>query len=411
MSKQALATQLINHPYQAPEGFSAPQPAVHKASSIFLPSMEEARSRSPIDHNTYTYGTHGTPTSHTLEQRLCTLEGGTHALLYPNGLAAIAGVHLALLKPDDEVLLPHHIYGPNKTLAENELKRWGIRCNHYEATDTNDLAAKITDKTRLVWLEAAGSNTLEFPDLTTQVQLCQSKGILTALDSTWGAGIAYRPFDLQRSHSETDAIGVDISVHALTKYPSGGGNVLMGSVITRDEALFGKLATCHMHLGYTVGMNDAEVILQGLSHMHLRYAASDHNARAIAQWCTQQKQFVQVLHPALPQSVGHEHWKNHCCTPEQPEGAAAGLVSVIVDARYTLQQIDAFCESLQLFKIAYSWGGPNSLVMSYDLNTMRNSYPKHLKQGTLVRFSTGLEHADDLLADLTQALKHLSHLG
>lgn len=407
MSKSDITTQLINHPYQPPEGFSAPQPPVHKASSIFLPNMAAARSRSALDHTTYTYGTHGTPTTYTLEQRLCTLEGGSHALLLPNGLAAIACTNLGLLNPDDEVLLPEHIYGPNKVLVQNDLKRWGIRCNYYEPTQTNDLEAKITPKTRLVWLEAAGSNTLEFPDLISQVQLCRSKGIITALDSTWGAGIAYRPFDLQRSHCEKDAIGVDISVHALTKYPSGGGNVLMGSIVTRNESLFRKLATCHMHLGYTVGINDAEIILQNLAHMHLRYAASDHNARAIAQWCAQQPQFVQVLHPSLPDAAGHEHWKKHCCTPEQPQGAAAGLVSVIVDARYTNEQIDAFCDNLQLFKVGYSWGGPNSLVMAYDLNEMRSTWPAHLKQGTLVRFGTGLEHANDLLADLTQALTQL----
>lgn len=407
MSKPALTTQLINHPYQPPEGFSAPQPPVHKASSIFLPSMAAARSRSALDHTTYTYGTHGTPTSYTLEQRLCTLEGGTYALLLPNGLAAIACANLALLNPGDEVLLSENVYDPNKVLAQNELKRWGIRCNYYDPTQTSDLAAKITPNTRLVWLEAAGSNTLEFPDLTTHVQLCHNKGILTALDSTWGAGIAYRPFDLQRSGSDRNAVGVDISVHALTKYPSGGGNILMGSIITRHDTLFRKLAKCHMHLGYTVGVNDIEIVLQGLSHMHLRYAASDHNARAIAQWCIQQPQFTQVLHPSLPSSIGHEHWKNHCCTPEQPKGAAAGLVSVIIDKRYSTEQIDDFCESLNLFKIGYSWGGPNSLVMTYDLNEIRSTWPKHLKQGTLVRFSTGLEHADDLIADLNQALKHL----
>ena len=118
------STELIHHPYQPPAGFSAPQPAVHKASSIFLPSMAAARQRSSIDKTSYTYGTHGTPTTFTLEQRLCTLEGGTHCLLLPSGLASIACINMALLEPGDEVLLPDNVYGPNKTLAEAELKRW-----------------------------------------------------------------------------------------------------------------------------------------------------------------------------------------------------------------------------------------------------------------------------------------------
>ncbi len=406
--KKHLTTQLIHHPYQPPSGFEAPQPPVHKASTIFFPDLAAARSRGPIDRGTYTYGTHGTPTSYVLEQRLCTLEGGTHCLLVPSGLAAIACVNLALLNPGDEVLLPDNAYGPNKDLAITELKRWGIRHQCYEATDINDLAAKITPATKLVWLEAAGSITLEFPDLTAQVELCRSKGILTVLDNTWGAGLAFPAFDLQRTgDASPQALGVDITVHALTKYPSGGAHVLMGSIMTRNSALFDQLATCHMHLGLCVGINDVESILGALPNMHLRYRQADSSARAIAQWCAQQPQFAQVLHPSLPDSPGHAAWKAHCCTDANPAGAGAGIVSVIVDDTYTQAQVDAFCESLQLFRIGYSWGGPVSLVMPYNIAHMRNPWPQHLRRGKLVRLCTGLEETADLLADLEQALRQL----
>ena len=399
--------ELIHNPYQPPAGFSAPQPAVHKASSIFLPSMAAARQRSSIDKTSYTYGTHGTPTTFTLEQRLCTLEGGTHCLLLPSGLASIACINMALLEPGDEVLLPDNVYGPNKTLAEAELKRWGISHQYYNPTSTADLAAKISPATKLVWLEAAGSLTLEFPDLPAMVQLCRQRGILTALDNTWGAGLAYRPFDLLRTGNPATALGVDITAHALTKYPNGAANVLMGSIITRNEALYEQLALCHMRMGFCVGINDVETILQNLPSIALRYAASDRNARSVAQWCAQQKQFIQVLHPALPTSPGHAHWQALCCTAEQPQGAAAGIVSVIFDDRYTQAQIDTFCESLRLFKLGYSWAGPVSLVMAYDLNQSRNGWPEHLQRGKLVRLCTGLENADDLIADLQQALAAL----
>lgn len=403
-------TQLIHHPCpSAADGFAAPQPPVHKASTIFLPDMAAARGRNPLDHSTYTYGTHGTPTSHLLEQRLCALEGGKRCLLFPSGLAAIACVNLALLNPGDEVLMPDNVYGPNKTLAMEELKRWGIRYNFYEATDTNDLAAKITPATKLVWLEAAGSITLEFPDLAALVTLCRSKNIITALDNTWGAGLAFSPFDLKRTGGES-ALGVDISIHALTKYPSGGGHVLMGSVMTRDDALFEKLGKCHMHLGFSIGMNDVETVLAGLPSISLRYKKADENARAVAQWCRQQPQFAQVLHPSLPDSPGHTAWQQHCCTADNPQGGAAGIVSVILDDTYTQDQVDAFCESLQLFRIGYSWGGPVSLVMAYNIATMRDPWPQHLRRGKLVRLCTGLEDATDLLADLGQAMRRLPKL-
>ncbi|MFV0601328.1 MAG: PLP-dependent transferase [Brachymonas sp.] len=405
--KTHCATRLIHHDYEPPQGFAAPQPPVHKASTIFLPNIAASRSRDPLDRGDYTYGTHGTPTSYLLEQRLCMLEGGRHGMLVPSGLAALACVNLALLNPGDEVLLPDNVYGPNKALAIAELQRFGIRHRCYEATDINDLAAKIGPSTRLVWLEAAGSITLEFPDLIAQVELCRSKGVLTALDNTWGAGLAFQPFDLSRTGSEGSALGVDISVHALTKYPSGGGNVLMGSIITRSDELFRKLAACHMHLGFCVGMNDVESILNGLPSMPLRYQKADANARALAQWCARQRPFVQVLHPSLPDAPGHATWKKLCCTADNPQGAAAGLLSVIVDDACTQEQVDAFCDSLQLFKIGYSWGGPISLVMAYDIARLRSQWPTHLRPGKLVRLCTGLEDADDLIADLQQALGNL----
>ena len=407
--KKYPITQLIHHSYQPPAGFEATQPPVYKASTVFLPNIAASRSRGPLDRGTYTYGTHGTPTSYVLEQRLCALEGGKHCLLVPSGLAAIACVNLALLNPGDEVLLPDNVYGPNKDLAIKELQRWGIRHSCYEATDINDLAKKITPATKLVWLEAAGSITLEFPDLTALVELCRSKGITTALDNTWGAGIAFSPFDLKRSGDDA-ALGVDISVHALTKYPSGGAHVLMGSVITRSDELFKRMASFHMHMGLCVGINDVEAILGSLPSIELRYQKADHNARAIAQWCQQQPQFVQVLHPSLPQAPGHAAWQQHCCTADNPQGGAAGIVSVIIDDAYTQSQVDAFCESLQTFRIGYSWAGPISLVMAYNAAAMRNPWPAHLRQGKLVRICTGLEDARDLIADLEQAMRHLPKL-
>ena len=139
---------------------------------------------------------HGTPTTYALEERLCTLEGGSQCVLVPSGLAALALVALALLKTGDEVLLPDNAYGPNKALVEGELRSWGISHRYYDAMDPQDLAAKLSPATRLVWVEAAGSVTLEFPDLTTLVRISKQHGALVALDNTWGAGIAFKPFDV-----------------------------------------------------------------------------------------------------------------------------------------------------------------------------------------------------------------------
>ncbi|MDD5030817.1 MAG: PLP-dependent transferase, partial [Rhodoferax sp.] len=388
-------TRLIHHSYTPPAGFAAPQPGVFKASTVFFPDVAAMRNFDWKDKTAYTYGLHGTPTSYTLEERLCTLEGGAQCLLVPSGLAAIATVSLALLHAGDEVLIPDNAYGPSKALAEGELRHWGIQHRFFDPLQPQDLASKIGPQTKLVWLEAAGSVTLEFPDLYQQVRICQAAGVLCALDNTWGAGLAFGPFDLRPDGKP--ALAVDISIHALTKYPSGGGDVLMGSVITRDQPLHMKLKLCHMRLGLGVGANDAELLLRSLPSLALRYRAHDEATRALAQWSLSRPEFAQVLHPALSDSPGHAHWRTLCGSDL---GRAAGLFSVIFKDDIGQPQVDAFCNALKLFRIGYSWGGPISLVMPYELQTMRQRWPAQLQRGILVRFSVGLEAVADLQDDL-----------
>ena len=399
-------TELIHHPYVAPATFEAPQMGVFKASTVYFPNVAAMRDFEWKDKSAYTYGLHGTPTTYTLEERLCTLEGGLQCLLVPSGLAAIAHVALSLLRTGDEVLIPDNAYGPSKALAEGELKSWGITHRVYDPMSAQDLADKITAKTRLVWVEAAGSVTLEFPDLVALVKVCKVRGVVVALDNTWGAGIAFKPFDLVPGRSP--AVGVDISVHALTKYPSGGGDVLMGSVITRDAGLHMRMKLTHMRLGSGVAGNDAEAVLRSLPSMRLRYEAHDRTTRALASWCQQRPEFAQVLHPALPGSPGHSDWRALCePTQDGAFGGAAGLLSLIFRPDYDQASVDTFCDRLKLFKIGYSWGGPVSLVVPYELSTMREAWPAHLAPGILVRLAIGLEDAQDLQADLAQSLDQL----
>jgi len=369
---------------------------------VFFPTVAAMRSREWKDKSAYTYGLHGTPTTYALEERLCTLEGGLQCVLVPSGLAAVSLVALALLKHGDEVLIPDNAYGPNKALAEGELKDWGISHQYYDPMDPQDLDAKMSSRTRLVWVEAAGSVTLEFPDLPALVRIAKGKGAVVALDNTWGAGLAFAPFNLLPS--DEVPLGVDISAHALTKYPSGGGDVLMGSVITRDAGLHLRIKLAHMRLGLGVGANDAEGVLRALPSVELRYRAHDEATRILAQWANAQPAFLQVLHPALGDSPGHAHWKSLC---KLGPGGAAGLFSVVIDACYSQDQVDAFCDALKLFRLGYSWGGPISLVVPYDLAAMRTEWPAHIARGTLVRFSIGLEAVEDLQADIAQALQNL----
>lgn len=385
-----IATELIHHPYRPPAGFEAPQGAVHKASTVIFPDVATLRSRDWRHKTGYTYGLHGTPTTFALEERIATLEGGRECVLAPSGLAAVALVGQTLLSQGDEVLLPDNVYGPSLNFAKGELTRWGITHRLYDPMDVAAFAAMLAPQTRLVWLEAPGSVTMEFPDLAALAAAAKVRGINTALDNTWGAGIALRAFD----H------GIDIAMQALTKFPSGGGDVLMGSVVTCDQALHERIKFTHMRLGLGVAGNDAELVLRSLATMPLRYAAQDATGRSLAAWLGTRPEVVQVLHPALAGSPGHAHWQRHCT-------AAAGLFSVMLDERFTAAQVDAFVDALRLFRIGFSWAGPVSLVVPYDLAEMRGSgaaQRDHLR-GHLVRFSVGFEAAADLQADLMQALQ------
>jgi cystathionine beta-lyase len=391
-----ISTQLIHHAYKPPAGFEAVNPAVQKASTVIFPNVAALRQRDWKHKTGYTYGLHGTPTTFTLEERIATLEGGRFCTLVPSGLAALTLVNMALLRAGDEVLIPDNAYGPNKAFAQHELAAWGVSTRYYDAMQPADLAAKLSARTRLVWLEAPGSITLEFPDLPALVSLVKAhgevhpQGIVTALDNTWGAGIAFNAF----------ALGADISIQALTKYPSGGADVLMGSVVTRNEVLHELVHFCHMRVGFGVAGNDAELVLRGLGSMALRYAAQDSATRTLAAWLQQQPQIEAVLHPALAGSPGHDIWQRDCT-------AAACLLSIVFKAGYPPAEVDRFCDSLQLFRLGYSWAGPMSLCAPYDVPAIRTTpWPF---QGGLVRFSIGLEAVVDLQADLANALAAMQY--
>lgn len=387
-------TKLIHQPSQAPEGFSAILMPVHRASTVIFSDTESMRARHWQDDYDYSYGLHGTPTTYALSDKIALLEGGTHCTLAPSGLSAISLVNLAFLRSGDEVWLPDNIYGPNRDLIRHLSTQFGIQYQIYNPLDVESF--KPTEASKLIWLEAAGSVTLEFPDLCGLVQKAQQAGVITALDNTWGAGLAFCPFDFSDQQ-----LSVDISVHALTKYPSGGADILMGSIVTRRRDLHLRIRLQHALHGVGISGDDAAQVLRSLPSMALRYDQQDRSCRTVANWLRQKPYFKTVLHPTLPNSPGFHHWQTICGS----NGKAAGLVSVVFNEQYSQEQIDRCCDSLQLFKLGFSWGGPVSLVMPYRLQDMRQCLDDTtLHQGYLVRFCIGLEDPEDLIADLNQAL-------
>ncbi len=386
--RKSLQTLLTTTDYRPPEGFAAFPTAIHHASTVLFKDVAALRARNWQDKQAYTYGLHGTPTTFTLEARLAEIEGGSHCLLAPSGLAAIAMVDFALLKSSAELLVPDNVYNPNRELAHWLGQDFGITVRFYDPMVGEGIAELIRPQTALIWTEAPGSVSMEVPDIPAICRAAKAAGVPVALDNTWSAGLAFRAFE----H------GVDIVMQALTKYHSGGSDVLMGAVITRDKALHRKLEMAHMRLGTGVSADDTYLVLRGLPTMKLRFDAHDAAARKVAAWLKARPEISRVLHPAFEDCPGHGHWKRDF-------SGAGGLFSVLFDPRYSEQQTDRFIDSLKLFGIGYSWGGANSLAVPYRIAQMRSRWDG---AGQLVRFNIGLEDADELIADIAQALDSLA---
>lgn len=388
-------TLFIHAPRSAPQSIEGLQLPVFHTSTIVFKNTQALFNRHWTDRYDYSYGTHGTPTTYTLADQIALLEGGEFCLLAPSGLSAINLVNSTFLCSGDEVWLADNMYGPNLEHLQYLEQQYGVIVKVYNPLDVDSFMPSSACK--LLWLEASGSVTLEFPDLQGLIKKAKSLNILTVLDNTWGAGLAFSPFDIGDKH-----LAVDISVHALTKYPSGGGDVLMGSIVCRDKHLHHRMLRVHALQGVSVSGDDCALVYRSLPSLALRYEEQSKNALVVLDWLKQQSHFAQVLHPANEDNQGHQFWRETCSS-----GLSAGLVSVIFDKRYSWADVAGFCDALKLFKLGFSWGGATSLVMLYDIKKMRQLPQTHLADGYLVRFCIGLECPQDLIMDIEQALKVL----
>ncbi|MGV2291547.1 cystathionine beta-lyase [Trinickia sp. YCB016] len=385
-SKRALQTRIVHPEVSLTPGFASFSTPVERASTVVFPDLATMRELDWRNDAQWRYGLHATPTSLALAQRLAALEGGKHALLQPSGLGAISNVYFGVVKAGDDVLIPDNVYSPNRDHGDWLARDFGITVRYYDPLIGAGIAGLIRPNTRLIWIEAPGSVTMEVPDVPAIVAAARAHNVVTAIDNTFSAGLAFRPFE----H------GVDISVQALTKYQSGGSDVLMGATITVDDELHLKLKRARMRMGSGVSVDDCSLVLRSLPSMKARFEAHDRSALALAQWLKTRPEIAAVLHPALPDCPGHESFKRDF-------SGAGGLFSVVFDARYSATQIDAFVEALELFAIGWSWGGAHSLAMPYDIASMRtaSAWPH---RGTLVRFYVGLEEEADLRADIERAM-------
>jgi cystathionine beta-lyase len=388
-SARSLQTRIVHPDDQLSPGFDSFSVPVARASTVVFPNLAAMRALVWSDDSQWRYGLHATPTSLALAQRLAVIEGGKHALLQPSGLSAISNVYFGLVKTGDHVMIPDNAYSPNRDHADWLVADFGLEVTYYDPLIGAGIEALIQPNTKLIWLEAPGSVTMEVQDVPAITKVARARKVLTAIDNTYSAGLAFKPFE----H------GVDISVQALTKYQSGASDILMGATITTDKAVHMRLKSARMRMGIGVSSDDCSLVLRSLPSMQIRFEAHDRTALTLAHWLKARPEIAVVLHPALSDCPGHEFF-------ERDFTGAGGLFSVVFDKRYSPAQIDTFVEALENFAIGWSWGGANSLAMPYDIKSMRTAgdWPH---EGVLVRFYIGLEDQADLQADLEQALAGL----
>ena len=383
---RSLQTQVVWPNDQLTPGFDSFSMPVARASTVVFPDLATMRALVWSDDSQWRYGLHATPTSLALAKRLAVIEGGKHALLQPSGLAAISNVYFGIVTSGDHVLVPDNAYSPNRELANWLSADFGLEVTFYDPMIGAHIESLIKPNTKLIWLEAPGSVTMEVQDVPAITAVARARNILTAIDNTYSAGIAFKPFD----H------GVDISVQALTKYQSGGSDILMGATITERQDIHLRLKRVRMIQGVGVSSDDCSLVLRSLPSMKIRYEAHDRSALDLARWLKTRPEIASVLHPAVSDCPGHQIF-------ERDFTGAGGLFSVVFTDRYSPAQIDRFVEALDYFAIGWSWGGANSLVMPYDMKSMRTVTPWPHK-GVLVRFYIGLEETGDLRASLERAL-------
>ncbi|MCX8098146.1 MAG: cystathionine beta-lyase [Casimicrobiaceae bacterium] len=380
-------TALIHPPRAVAEGFRAIMPPTARASTVLFDSLERWQNRSGFDESSYSYGTSGTPTTRDLQNRIAEWEGGYGTVLFPSGLAAVAYAFLALVAPGDHVLLPHNVYDPVRHLSRTLLARLQVETSFYDPLEGMQIERHLRPNTRIAWVETPGSITMEVADLPAIASVAHAHGVAVVVDNTYSAGWYLRAFEL----------GADLSVHALTKYPAGHSDLVMGSITARDAQWLRRVQEVALATGQCVGADEAYLVLRGLPTMPLRLAHTGRIALELAHWLKSRPEVKLVLHPALPDCPGHDIWRRDFT-------GSSGVFSFVFVDQYDHPAARRFVEALRLFRIGASWGGIASLALTYDLAKMRGTWPH---RGALVRLNVGLEDPEDLREDLEQAFAAL----
>jgi cystathionine beta-lyase len=367
-------------------------PPVVRASTILFDSMQELAAhekkiinRKRITH--YNYGRYGSQTTIELENIIKDLEEAYHVFLTPTGFGAVSLCLMALCRPGDEVLVSDNVYNPTRELSSNLFPELNIKAIFYDPNDINDLKKKISNKTKLIFVENPGSITFEFQDLNEIIKIAKKRKIYTALDNTWGTPLYLKPIPL----------GFDLSISSATKYFSGHSDA-MGGTLSVNKNVYKKIKFYNRFLGTRLSADEAYLIIRGIRTLDTRLKAHYENTLKVIKFLKTQKKIKEILYPHKPGSKNFKMWKKYY-------SGGTGLLSILIKSKNKASVIK-FVNNLELFGIGYSWGGFESLAIYQDIKKSRDFY-KLSNDEHLVRLHIGLEDPNDLINDLKNSIKYI----
>ncbi len=384
MKKDTLLTHVGRNPAQTHGTVNMP---VFRTSTVVFPDLETYGSRDPDDFKSMRYGIHGTPTTFAFEEAVARMEGGHLAVAVPSGLAAITAALLAFVKHGDHLLMTDSAYAPTRIFCDKQLRRNGIDVEYYDPLIGAGIEKLFKPNTRAVFCEAPGSLTFEMQDIPAIAAVARPRGIPVLADTTWGTPYFFRSFER----------GVDVSIHAATKYIVGHSDVLMGVIVTNEKYWLPVRHTV-ADFGYSVSPDDCYLALRGFRTIGVRMKQQMANALTVARWLAARPEVQRVLYPALESDPGHAIWKRDF-------DGAASLFGVILHTN-DRAKVTSFVNALKLFGIGSSWGGYESLVTAPHPEKVRTA-TQWKPGGSTIRLHIGLEDPADLIADLEQAFSRL----
>ncbi|WP_439501517.1 cystathionine beta-lyase [Aminobacter ciceronei] len=377
----------LTHSGHDPHGFHGfVNPPVVHASTVLFPNAATMAGRA----QKYTYGTRGTPTSDALCHAIDELEGSAGTIAVPSGLAAVTIPLLGFLSSGDHILITDSVYFPTRHFADTMLKRLGVEVDYYDPHVGAGISALIKPNTKVVFTESPASNTFEIQDIPAIAKAAHAAGAIVMMDNTWATPLYFKALDF----------GVDVTIHAATKYPAGHSDVLSGTV-SANAACWPKLHDAFVTLGCCAGPDDVYQVLRGLRTMGVRLAHHQKSTLEIARWLEGKPGVARVLHPGLESHPDHLHFKRDF-------SGSSGIFSVVLSGGGT-PKAHAFLDALEIFGLGYSWGGYESLAVQVSLADRKIANGPY--EGPIIRLQIGLEDVADLKEDIAAGLAAANAVG